>query len=355
MAYRQARHTARRPTAARRILWLLLTAPACFDPSFRPTTPADAGLLGDTAIDAAVMMDTAETDVAMMPDAPSDATIDAAPTSCLARWHDHALVISEPGELASLSTSAGERDPWLSSDGLRIYYERRPSGQESDIYLASRSDPSQPFQDPQPISSVNWTGRDSGPALAAGETMLALYSTRDSGRFQLYLATRSSISDDFSMPTMAHLNNINNVGQGLFDPFLSQDGKRLYLTVLTSDRRYLAVATRDSVDADFPPAIELTGLAELGHEDADPALSPDETLIVFTSKRPGGPAEFNLWYATRADAQSNFGPPRLVPGVNSDLEDIDPALSADGCELVFASPRRPGGGSHRLYAATIMR
>jgi Tol biopolymer transport system component len=90
-----------------------------------------------------------------------------------------------------------------------------------------------------------------------------------------------------------------------------------------------------------------------GNTDADPALSPHERIIVFTSKRPAGTGlgATNLWYSTRPSATADFAPPKLIPSVNSDQEDGDPVLSADGCELYFASTRV--GGKHHLFRAQV--
>jgi len=68
-----------------------------------------------------------------------------------------------------------------------------------------------------------------------------------------------------------------------------------------------------------------------------------------TSRRAAGAG--NLWYATRASAAVDFGPPQLVPSVNSDLDDGDPVLSADGCELYFASNR---AGKYHLFRVRVM-
>ena len=62
------------------------------------------------------------------------------------------------------------------------------------------------------------------------------------------------------------------------------------------------------------------------------------------------PAAGNLWYAVRAQPDAAFGAPALVPGVNSDCNDGDPHLSADGCRLYFSSDR---AGTYDLYVATV--
>jgi hypothetical protein len=60
----------------------------------------------------------------------------------------------------------------------------------------------------------------------------------------------------------------------------------------------------------------------------------------------------NLWYATRQDPTQDFGLPEPIPMVNSDRDDGDPMLSADGCELYFTS-NQLDVNNHDLYVARI--
>lgn len=147
---------------------------------------------------------------------------------------------------------------------------------------------------------------------------------------------------------------MNSFGNDRFDPFLNGDATRLYLAPVTGERQRLAVAVRDSVAADFGTPTEIDVDPQPDRDDSDPAVSIDERILVFSSRRTGGGAGgSNLWYATRADARSAFGPPSVIPGVNSEMDDGDPMLSADGCELLFASTRREGGATYRLYSVSI--
>jgi hypothetical protein len=51
-------------------------------------------------------------------------------------------------------------------------------------------------------------------------------------------------------------------------------------------------------------------------------------------------------------ASGAWDPPKLIPMVNSDVADGDPALSDDGCTLYFSSARA-GVGTYDLYQAVV--
>jgi Tol biopolymer transport system component len=78
-------------------------------------------------------------------------------------------------------------------------------------------------------------------------------------------------------------------------------------------------------------------------------LSADELTLMFTSLRPGGQGDLDLWVSTRSRAGEPFGKPvNLGPAVNSRVPDSHPCLSADGLMLWFNSDR---SGRRDLYEA----
>jgi Tol biopolymer transport system component len=151
-----------------------------------------------------------------------------------------------------------------------------------------------------------------------------------------------------------HLDNVNAGGGDRFDPFLAANGTRLYFAPTQPTRQHLAVATRATTNDDFSAPMELMGISDRSKPDADPAVSQDERILVYSSQRNiTGLTGSNLWYATRADAQGSFGAPKPIPGVNSNQDDVDPMLSADGCELYFSSNRDGSNENYNLYFARL--
>jgi hypothetical protein len=79
-------------------------------------------------------------------------------------------------------------------------------------------------------------------------------------------------------------------------------------------------------------------------DEAGPVLSfaePGPPTLYFSSTRTDELGGSDIYMSPMTGAWS-FGAARLVPGVNSDYEDMQPAIRQDGREIVFAS-NRPGG------------
>jgi hypothetical protein len=279
---------------------------------------------------------------------------------CLQRWLDggSGLVLSQPQELA-LATTADDRDPWISADGLRLYFDREPGVLGGvDIYFATRSSTAVDFTTASAVINLDTPDDESRAALSGDEKLVVFAGTHNTGgNFQLFVSRRSDPAQPFpspASPDQALVASVNTAGDSYFDPFLSSDSLRLYVApLLAGSSQEIRLATRTAVDQNFGPAAPLA-VINSGGRDADPGLSPDERILVFSSLRPAGAGlgATNLWYSTRSNATADFAPPKLIPTVNGDQDDGDPVLSADGCELYFASRRI--GGTYHLFRTQVM-
>jgi Tol biopolymer transport system component len=292
---------------------------------------------------------------------PPDAGVDggsSGQTGCFQRWFDGSLALTQVKELTALASAGDDRDPWISADGLRLYFGRSPGPHGgSDIFLATRTSTAADFPDGVAVDNLDTPDDESRAALSGDEKLLVFSGTHNTagGNFQLFVSTRGDTNQPFpspSNPDQALLGSVNTTGDRYFDPFLSRDGLRLYLApILAGSQQQIRLATRTALDRNFGPSAAVA-VINSGSTDADPALSLDERVIVFSSKRPaGGLGGTNLWYSTRPNAMADFAPPKLIPSVNGDQDDGDPVLSADGCELYFSSTRV--GGKHHLFHAQV--
>jgi hypothetical protein len=280
---------------------------------------------------------------------------------CLQRWLDGGpgLVLSQPQELA-LATTAEDRDPWISADGLRLYFDRKPGLLGGiDIYVATRTSTAVDFTTASAVFNLDTPDDESRAALSGDETLVVFSGNHNTtGRkFQLFVSRRSDSTKPFpspSSPDQVLVASVNTAGDDYFDPFLSSDSLRLYVApVPAGSSQEIRLATRAALDQNFGPAAPLA-VINSGYLDADPALSPDERVLVFTSLRPAGAGlgATNLWYSTRPSATADFAPPNLIPAVNGEQDEGDPVLSADGCELYFASRRT--GGAYHLFRTQVV-
>ena len=308
--------------------------------------PAAGGLPGDGGLDP-------DADAAMSLD-DADGTI--LPSTCMERWMAHTIQFQIPTRLGLSATTTFERDPFLSHDEKTIYFSsNRSPATNADIFMATRPNIMAAFGSPTQFAAANDAAAYEGKlAMSADELTFVVASDRagTQGGADLWISVRTAVGNGFGNPTEVHLGNVDdNLGQE--DPVISTDKLRLYLAPQTgmTGPQHIVMATRAAPTADFevPAAI---GELDSGQGDADPALTDDERLIVFSSQRPGGSGGYDLWYATRANANGTFGTPsNLGAIVNGGGNDGDPWLSPDGCRLYFASDTL---GDNNLWVAVAL-
>lgn len=122
----------------------------------------------------------------------------------------------------------------------------------------------------------------------------------------------------------------------MISPRLADEGTTLYFTLRRDGGQSdLYVAERDGPDWKSARPIEVlnTDADELG-----PALSEDTQTIWFYSNRKGGEGGYDLYFATR-DGSGWTAPRNAGPEINSIADEYDPALSPDKRTLFFASNR----------------
>ena len=288
-----------------------------------------------------------------LPDTPDPPLIDAPTVPCMQRWLTDMVAFGAPSHLTVLGSGAVERDPFVTPDEKTIYFSTNRSGtQDFDIFTATRGSPSAPFGAPQRNDDISSSALDSRFTMSADGLTGIVASTRTGsgaeGGSDLWISTRTNTSAPFNnFDRSAGLANVDTGGEEL-DPELSADGLRIYLAIENNPQR-IGVASRSALSSSFGNAQQIDELFS-GAGDADPTLSPDELVIVYSSRRAGGGGNVDLWYATRQDKDDPFGMPRRVPDVNGNAAEGDPALSPDGCRLYFASDRV---GSYEIYVAAM--
>ncbi|MFC1763827.1 hypothetical protein ACFL6U_17350 [Planctomycetota bacterium] len=100
-----------------------------------------------------------------------------------------------------------------------------------------------------------------------------------------------------------------------------------------------------SAQADFVfgEPLNLGPTVNTSAHDTIPSISVDGLELYFESNRAGGSGNWDVWVATRANTNVEWGAPvNLGSHINSSSWDGGPCLSPDGLELYFSS-MRPGG------------
>jgi Tol biopolymer transport system component len=169
------------------------------------------------------------------------------------------------------------------------------------------------------------------------------------------MCQRESLQTPFNAPV-----NLTHVDSSRDDqgPTLSADGLTL---LFASDRPGgqgagdLWISTRASLGTPFGEPVNLGPTVNTSTWDSAPEISSDGLTLLFQSNRPGSAGLADLWVSTRKSAADPFGEPvNLGPGVNSNFMDCTPALSADGRTLLFSSDRPGGQGDSDLWMARLI-
>jgi len=207
---------------------------------------------------------------------------------------------TEPVPLTEVNTNYHDKSPFLSFDGLTLYFcrENGPWGWTNRIYQATRTEPAGPFTSVEEISTLN-------------------------------------IPD-------AHVGC----------PWVSPDNLRMYYYRSGGGRGRLMVTTRASTNDPWLPGVEISELSALGNV-YTPSLTTDELTIVFSGDSlPGGQGGLDVWIATRPNTTSPFGNVHNLAEINSSAADGHSSISPDGLTLHFVSDRNIGSSIGQLFKAT---
>jgi hypothetical protein len=254
----------------------------------------------------------------------------------------------EPTAILEVNSPQNDDDPTLTGDLLEIYFEstRPPTAGGGDIWRATRSSVDEVFGAPAIVAELSSAAQDGTPEVTPDGLTLYLHSDRVGGQNDIYVSTRATRADPWSTPVpVAELNSAASEGA----PVVT--GEAAYFS---SDRPGgtggidLYRAARPDPSKPFGPALEIEA-ANSADAESEPWADVSETLLYFTSNRPGGSGLGDLWLATRASPSERFGAPIPVSELATGEQDADAWLSPDLRTIVFS---RTSGGQADILMAT---
>jgi hypothetical protein len=205
------------------------------------------------------------------------------------------------------------------------------------------------WTEPVPVTEVNTEFADWTPFLSFDG--LSLYFAR--GRTSSYYYFR--IFEARRQVPYGPFTSVNEVlissGKHVFGPWVSPDNLRMYYFEQTVSPILwkIKVSERASVNDPWPQGTDISDLNVLGKLHI-PKLTADELNIFFSSNNiPGGLGEHDIWMATRPDRNSPFGSVTNLTELNTTSNDVCPSVSPDGLTLIFQSDTN---GSYQLFRAT---
>ncbi len=191
-------------------------------------------------------------------------------------------------------------EPSISSDGLSLYFSDGHSpqygnhlpgglGGQGDIWMITR----ETIQDAwgAPVNIGLAVNRLNAVHPSISTDGLSLYfQSHQGGICDIMVATRESTSNSFGNPEKpVFLKNVNStVGEWM--PDISADGRALFFNRI----RKLWMSTRATIYDDFGPPLKLPPQLNISNSDS-PSISPDGSTLYFTSARPGGIGNLDIW------------------------------------------------------------
>lgn len=139
----------------------------------------------------------------------------------------------------------GDAYPWISNDGLRLYYtSQHKNDEKSDIWVSHREDIYTPFNPPQPLSVFDKNFDNLSGWLTDDELNLAYIKRRRFGQKMtaLYLSHRSSKESAFGSPHIIRLDQ--SIKGTLISPSFTQDLSELIVYNEYKNDRFLLVFER---------------------------------------------------------------------------------------------------------------
>jgi hypothetical protein len=177
---------------------------------------------------------------------------------------------------------AAETTPEVSADGLTMTFGRNVGN--NDLYISMWNAGSQSWSMPAPIVDLNTVDHEQAATMSTDGRMLALTKNSAAATSDIYISTRSSPSDPWSNPVaVAELNSSTHDGSA----FMTGDKLTICFDSLRASAQHdIYCATRSSPAQPFDTPVPITAINS-PQSDQDPWLSPDGKLLVFWSDRDG--------------------------------------------------------------------
>jgi len=260
-----------------------------------------------------------------------------------------------------INTTYGEEGSSISADGLSLYFQSdRPGGQGSwDLWVARRPTIDAEWGPPENLGpTLNTPSIEGSPFISADDLSLYFASNHPGGfgGFDLWVTTRATKADKWGIPV--NLSGIINGPSEDYDASISSDGLSLYFVSYRAGGHGsldLWVTNRATLSDLWGPPVNLGSIVNSSSLDYWPSISPDGLSLFFTSNRSGGYGPDDVYMTRRATVSDPWGlPVNLGPPVNTSADNGCPNISADGRTLYFTSDRPGGYGNSDIWQAPII-
>jgi len=247
----------------------------------------------------------------------------------------------------AVNTTSVEQAPFLSKDGLTLYFGRVTDG-GLDILVSQRASVDDPWSTPQNLGpGFNTAAIENNPALSLDEHSLYFNSNRPGslGGNDLYVSRRHDKKDPLGWDSSVNLGSVNSLVEDTSPTFFEDEATGIITMYFDSNRPgrgdFDIYASMMLPDDSFSPPVLVEELSS-SFSDRGPAVRRDGLEMFLQSNRPesGSVGGIDLMVSTRASTSDPWSTPVYLGAiVNSPFIDGAPFLSFDGTALYFQSTR----------------
>jgi hypothetical protein len=276
-----------------------------------------------------------------------------------------------PVLVTELASPSRTDNPTLTDDLLEIYFTTdRVSGNNGDVWFATRTSPSAPFGTPAAVDAVNSSSFETSSAISADGLTLWLGSDRagGAGAEDIWVSQRDTRASSWSTPV--NVVALNSPADDIPRP----PGEHALVMPMASERAtpsayqtYLAPRATTGAPFAAPVAIPELDNVYAGRSIVDGFLT-DDGLTMFFSSAPvtegadagtsvdGGQVgdasapNSDLFVAWRLSTNEPFSATEPLSDLNTPADERDPWLTPDGTTLYFTSNR---AGPLNIYTAQV--
>ena len=204
------------------------------------------------------------------------------------------------------------------------------------------------WTEPVPVTEVNTEYEEMPPFLSFDGLSLYFSRVRTDTFYhaRIFEARRENAYGPFTSVNEV----LSSSYQHFFAPWVSPDNLRMYYFAQTINPILwqIKVSERASVNEPWPQGTDISELNALGRVHA-PTLTADELIIFFDSPDIPGEGGYDIWMATRPNIGSPFDEVTNLTEINTTANDGGPYVTPDGLTLLFHSNRN---GSYQIFRAT---
>jgi hypothetical protein len=251
---------------------------------------------------------------------------------------DPSLPFAAPALVAGINSDLDDATARLSEDELDVTFARLDSG-VWDLWHATRTSIDDPFGAPQLLTSVNSVSSDVWPTQSPDRLTLLFDADRTTpGVFHVWRSTRASATAPFGPPQLRP-----ELMDSDIEPMLANDHALYFSSTVRGGLGMNEIfrATVDPATGMIGTPVALVGGVNTPDAELAPAVTSDERAIYF--QRVVG-TEADVYTASRSTATDGFGTSAPVPGLDvAGVSEAPSWISPDGCHLYFHSDAPSGG------------